>query len=143
MIRELRLSYAANMAALHAENFETAWPEADMAEHIEKDVALGFMEGESLVGFVLVRMNFEQSEILTIAVAKAYRRKGIAAKLLAGAEMAAKRGGGSVVFLEVAEDNPAAIALYGKAGYEPFGRRPAYYKRAKGRVAARLFQKKL
>lgn len=143
MIQELRLSDAADIAALHAKSFETSWPEIDMAEHIEKDLALGFMDGETLAGFVLVRKSFEQSEILTIAVSKDYQRKGIAAQLLAAAQTAVKTGGGNVIFLEVAEDNPAAIALYVKAGYEPFGRRPAYYKRAKGRVAARLFQKKL
>lgn len=143
MIRALQLSDAADIAALHAEGFETSWPENDMAEHIEKDLALGFLDGGTLAGFVLVRESFEQSEILTIAVGKDYQRKGIAAQLLVAVQSAVKTGGGNVIFLEVAEDNPAALALYSRAGYEPFGRRPAYYKRAKGRVAARLFQKKL
>lgn len=143
MIRTLTLADAANMAALHADSFETAWPEADMAEHIGNDIALGFFRGNDLAGFVLLRRSFEQGEILTIAVGENHRRDGLAAQLLDHVEMAAKGEGCHVVFLEVAEDNVAAIALYMKAGYEPFGRRPAYYKRAAGRVAARLFQKKL
>jgi len=47
------------------------------------------------------------------------------------------------MFLEVAEDNEAAIHLYRSLGFQPIGRRPAYYRRADGRVAAITFSKKL
>ena len=143
MIRTLRASDAAAMTALHAESFEAGWPEEDMAEHIENDMALGFIQEDVLAGFILIRLNFEQSEILTIAVSPSHLRQGIGAKLLIAGETAVTEQDGQIIFLEVAEDNPYAIALYGKTGYENFGRRPAYYKRAGGRVAARLFQKKL
>ncbi|MFA4893699.1 GNAT family N-acetyltransferase, partial [Brevundimonas sp.] len=36
------------------------------------------------------------------------------------------------LFLEVAEDNEAARALYGRAGFSEAGRRPRYYARADG-----------
>jgi len=36
-----------------------------------------------------------------------------------------------------------AITFYKKSGFEPIGKRPAYYKREKGRVAALTFRKAL
>jgi len=143
MIRKLRATDSEDMAAIHAVSFETGWPEADMAEHIENDMALGFIHDDGLAGFILIRLSFEQSEILTIAVSPSHLRKGIGAKLLSAGETAVGQEDGDIIFLEVAEDNLAGIALYQSQGYQGFGRRPAYYKRAKGRVAARLFQKKL
>jgi len=84
-----------------------------------------------------------RSEILTIATAKAARRQGWGRKLLEATVMELKEKGASELFLEVAEDNPAAIALYKSTGFSPIGRRPGYYRRAKGRVAAITFSKKL
>ena len=54
-----------------------------------------------------------------------------------------KSSGVSVLFLEVAEDNAAAKALYDRCGFTPIGKRPAYYRREGGRVAALTFRKDL
>jgi ribosomal-protein-alanine N-acetyltransferase len=42
------------------------------------------------------------------------------------------------VLLEVAEDNVAARALYGAAGFLEVGNRPAYYRRRSGPTVAAL-----
>ena len=39
----------------------------------------------------------------------------------------AAAAGAKVMFLEVAEENQPAMALYAKAGFEKAGRRPDYY----------------
>ena len=44
--------------------------------------------------------------------------------------------GAQSLWLEVAQDNAAALALYAAVGFEVIGRRPAYYRRAKGAVDA-------
>ena len=45
------------------------------------------------------------------------------------------------IFLEVGEDNPAAIALYRAAGFGQVGRRPGYYRRKDtGRIAALIMR---
>jgi ribosomal-protein-alanine N-acetyltransferase len=49
-----------------------------------------------------------------------------------------QRAGARPVLLEVAEDNPAAIALYGNTGFAVVGRRPAYYRRQIGPAVAAL-----
>ena len=46
--------------------------------------------------------------------------------------VAAAQAGAVRLFLEVAEDNAAARALYDRAGFRPIGRRKAYYARPDG-----------
>jgi [ribosomal protein S18]-alanine N-acetyltransferase len=65
--------------------------------------------------------------VLTVAVAPAARRQGVATGLLhaARAEIRARRG--RAVFLEVAPGNSAARALYQRFGFVEVGRRRGYY----------------
>ena len=43
-----------------------------------------------------------------------------------------ERKGARLVFLEVADDNAAALKLYGRAGFTEIGRRENYYQRPDG-----------
>ena len=61
--------------------------------------------------------------------------------LAAGLVLAAGQGA-VTAFLEVAHDNGPALALYGQSGFEPVGRRPAYYARAAGLAADALVLRK-
>ena len=88
------------------------------------------------VGFVLARIAGEDGEILAIGVAPGGRRAGVGRLLLGEALHEMQRLGATAVFLEVAEDNMAARALYTAAGFFAVGRRPGYYKRPDGRAAA-------
>jgi ribosomal protein S18 acetylase RimI-like enzyme len=65
----------------------------------------------------------DEAEILNIAVDPPFRRRGVASALLT--ELC-KQARGSI-FLEVAEPNSPAIALYRKHGWEDAGMRPGYY----------------
>jgi ribosomal-protein-alanine N-acetyltransferase len=51
---------------------------------------------------------------------------------------AARRGDAKRIFLEVAEDNEAALALYRKLGFQEVGRRKRYYARRDGEPADAL-----
>jgi ribosomal-protein-alanine N-acetyltransferase len=68
----------------------------------------------------------EEAELLNLAVDPAWRRKGVAAALLEALTSAAHGD----IFLEVAEPNTAALALYTKYGWEPISLRLAYYQKA-------------
>ena len=72
-------------------------------------------------------MAADEAEILTIAVAPAAHRQGIGAALLAAAMAQAALRGAAAMFLEVAEGNAAARALYAAAGFRQSGRRRRYY----------------
>ena len=141
MIRSLAITDAARMAELHAQAFHKGWGADDMGGHIQKDLCFGF--GRPLDGFIILSSAADQAEILTIAVDPAQRRRGIARALLEITETELVDNGVDTLFLEVAEDNDAAIKFYKGAGFEPIGRRPAYYKREMGRVAAITYRKRL
>jgi ribosomal-protein-alanine N-acetyltransferase len=68
-------------------------------------------------------------EILTLGVVPGARRRGVARALLAAALPAACDLGAEEVFLEVAVDNEAAIALYAALGFRRAGLRRSYYDR--------------
>ncbi|HEX7758237.1 MAG TPA: GNAT family N-acetyltransferase, partial [Caulobacteraceae bacterium] len=86
------------------------------------------VEGEeSLSGFILCRAIAGEAEVLTLAVAPAQQRRGVARALLGAAMDAATAASAEAMFLEVAADNAAAIGLYGGAGFEHVGVRRGYY----------------
>lgn len=129
------------MAALHEQSISPAWAKADMEVHAKQDISLGI--GEPLSALIILRYGGQQAEILTLVTAPEHRNTGLAQSLIRASEETILGKGGDIIFLEVAEDNDAALALYRMNGYEQFGRRPAYYRREKGRVAALTFRKRL
>lgn len=129
-----RADRPARLAAIHAEAFagprEAPWSEAAFADLLEQP---GVFAIDSAGGFILMRAVADEAEVLTLAVRPAARRGGQGAWLVGEGVLAAAARGATRVFLEVAEDNAAARALYAKAGFVEAGRRPGYYAGADGR----------
>lgn len=69
----------------------------------------------------------EDAEIMTIGVAKAHQRQGIAAGLLAALIDRAREQGARRMLLEVRVDNEPALALYRRFGFTRMGLRKRYY----------------
>jgi len=78
-------------------------------------------------GLALLQVAAGEAEVLTIAVAPGARRRGLGGRLLSQALERAAAMGAGVAFLEVAEGNRAARALYARAGFAEVGRRRGYY----------------
>jgi ribosomal-protein-alanine N-acetyltransferase len=135
---------AASLARLHAAAFDPPWTAREFAELMEGPgvfaLAAEAPDGD-LAGFILCRAVAGEAEILTLAVPPARRRRGVALALTLAAGLAAT--GCEAMFLEVGEDNPAAVALYEKAGFAPVGRRPGYYDRGNARVDALVMRRTL
>lgn len=120
---------AAEMARIYALAFPEAraWSETEISGLI--DGPGGFVvEREN--GFAIGRAIAGEVELITIAVDPSARRKGAGRALLSDFEAEAQVRAADTGFLEVAEDNVAARALYLAAGWSETGRRRAYYKRA-------------
>jgi ribosomal-protein-alanine N-acetyltransferase len=132
MIGEAGADRAEVLARLHAAAFDHPWDALALRDLL---AAPGVMALAHPDGFILVRVAADEAEILTIAVTPAARRQGLGRRLVdAGAQAASERGARSL-FLEVADDNPAALALYRRAGFAPVGRRSRYYARTDGPAA--------
>ncbi|MGE4063849.1 MAG: ribosomal protein S18-alanine N-acetyltransferase [Rhodospirillaceae bacterium] len=129
-IIRLEPAHARIAAALHGTSFAAPWSEQEFAKLLEQPGVAGLMwNPQDPQGFILIRAVADEAEILTLAVAPAERRKGIAAGLLERACRMLRAGGTHRLFLEVAADNAAARALYNTYGFSETGRRAAYYDR--------------
>jgi len=120
------------LAEVHAAAFDEPWPAADISRFAADRGGFALaVEDEigAVAGFILCRMMAGEAEVLTLAVRPAARRQGIARALLTAA-MSLAEASATAMFLEVAADNPGAVALYEQAGFERVGRRAGYYGRA-------------
>lgn len=123
------------VAALYAQAFDEPWPEPSVRELLSIPGTWALVARDPTgepAGFLLMRVILDEAEVLALGVPPDLRRRGIAEGLLAAGLARARKAGAVSVFLEVGEDNPAALALYGKAGFEAHGRRKGYYRRANG-----------
>jgi ribosomal-protein-alanine N-acetyltransferase len=120
--------HAAAMAAVHAAAMPPAeaWDEAAIAAQLGVAGTFGLLDPAG--GMLLARVVAGEAEILALAVVPSAARQGRGTALLAAAESRAAGGGARVMYLEVAEANGPACALYARAGYVPLGRRAAYYR---------------
>jgi len=120
---------AARLAGLHATAFAAPWSAAAFESLLNQTGVFALEEAE---GFILMRTVADEAEILTLAVRPASRRRGLGARLVREGRDAATARGATRLFLEVADDNAAAVALYARAGFAEAGRRPGYYARPDG-----------
>ena len=129
------------LAATHAAAFvqSRAW-DASEFETLLADPKT-FLTGDTR-SFVLMRVVVDEAEVLTLATSPNYRRKGLARKMLGAAEQEARLRGATSVFLEVAEDNAAARALYARCDYQQVGYRANYYMPKNGAPIAALVLRK-
>ncbi len=119
----------AALAAIHAEAFDAPWDAASLTGLLASP---GVFAVEEADGFILIRVVADEAEILTLAVRPAARRSGLGARLVEAAMVRAAALGAERMFLEVAENNVAARALYTRAGFVEAGRRRGYYARTDG-----------
>lgn len=80
-----------------------------------------------LVGYGGLWLSVDEGHVTTIAVAPAYRGRGIGELLLNGLIDQALAMNADILTLEVRVSNIVAQQLYLKYGFRPFGSRPRYY----------------
>ena len=138
-IRTAEVGDFGTLAALHATSFEDHWPEDAILALLSRNYVHGHVamvnDGEP-IGFVLIQVIADEAEILTICIAPEYRLRRAGRLLLEAAIGEAGQRGATRMFLEVAETNLAARRIYGIAGFEPVGRRKAYYPGGGGATGA-------
>lgn len=144
MIEQVNADAADLLASLHARAFDKPWTAAEIAKMLDNQAVFAIVSRKKEPqGFIMGWAAAVDSEILTLAVTPAARRKGVATALINAAGATALVRGAATMHLEVAETNEGAIALYSRLGFEPAGRRHAYYAGEGGSVDALVLQRKL
>jgi ribosomal protein S18 acetylase RimI-like enzyme len=121
---EIRTATAADLNAIA--RVQKSAPEAsqwDPADYLCGECLVAMLDGQ-LPAFLAGRqVARDETEILNLAVLPAFRRRGLARRLV---ETWLEEHPGRC-FLEVRESNLAARQLYERAGFHLAGRRPEYY----------------
>ena len=107
-------------SALSRSSSSAAEPCAGSPRHPGAIVVLAEAAGE-LVGFCVVNMEVQTGYVVTLDVAPARRRRGLARRLMAEAETRLRAAGGIVMALHVSTANTAAMQFYESIGYGRVG----------------------
>lgn len=146
-ISDARVGDAASLAAIHATGFERGWDAIEFERMLADRLILAHVArpgGKGApTGFAMSRVVVDEAEVLTVAVIPSARRAGLATSLLQHHLARLATAGARRVFLEVAEDNVAAIKLYQRHGFDEIARRNAYYARAKGPPATAIVMERV
>jgi ribosomal-protein-alanine N-acetyltransferase len=130
-ISPLTFTDAERAAELHKISFFKGWETQAFQEFLQTPLTFGLKieDKNTLSAYVLWREVLDEAEILTLVVAPSCRRKEYGSALLKALFTTLKDKGITRLFIEVAEDNEAAILLYTKYGFVFSGKRPHYYPR--------------
>ncbi|PZX18381.1 ribosomal-protein-alanine N-acetyltransferase [Palleronia aestuarii] len=130
------------MAAIHraALRIPRPWSADEFAAMLDLS---GTFVVEVPQGFALGSVVADEAELLTLAIDPAAQRQGKGRDCLSRYHAAARMRGAVTAFLEVAETNVAARALYARAGYARTGLRRGYYADGAQRIDALLLSRAL
>lgn len=122
------------LANLEKECFgKDAWSIAALRGEFGNDFSHFFVKrlDNVIVGYVCVRILYEEAQICNICVAPKYRRLGYACELLDCVKTFAIEQGCERCELEVNVSNEPAVGLYKKCGYNVEGVRVNFYRRSR------------
>ena len=118
------------IAEIERQCFSTPWSEQlllDELDNLSSSFIVALGEDGTVLGYAGLSVVLDEGYINNVAVREAYRRQGIADRLLDVFLRFAQAQGLAFLTLEVRESNQAAIRLYLKNGFEQVGRRKGYY----------------
>ena len=135
---------ASDIAALHGASFRRGWSDAEVEGLIAERNVLAHVarRGRTVAGFIMSRSAVDEAEILSVAVERSWRGRGLARALLTAQLRRLAGAGTRTVFLEVDESNVPAIRLYARAGFREVSRRANYYPAENGKTAAALIMRR-
>lgn len=121
------------VAHLETVCFNDPWSMNSLCAELKNPLSLWLIavEGEDLAGYVGSQSVLGWADMMNLAVAPKYRRRGIGEKLIAELIRQLKENQVTCLTLEVRVSNEPAIALYQKMGFKEVGRRPGYYRNPK------------
>ena len=126
-------SHVSQVAQLEKLCFGDPWSEKSIASELMNPLSywLVAVEVDMVAGYIGSQSVMGESDMMNVAVAPEYRRRGVGEALVSALADALKAQGNESLALEVRASNMPAIALYEKLGFAQVGRRPGYYRNPK------------
>ena len=124
-------AHVAQIGELEQRCFSDPWSSRSIASELENPLALWLVAEEKgvVAGYIGSQAVLGEADMLNLAVAPEYRRRGVGEQLvLRLIELLSRQGVGSLT-LEVRVSNTPAITLYEKLGFTQVGRRRNYYEK--------------
>lgn len=127
---------------LMKECFSVPWSVDALKEMFHTKGYCSFLAKEEteVIGYIGMKVVLDEADITNVAVLPAYRKKGIARKLLQQLLDEARQQGIYSIYLEVRDSNAAAITLYKHAGFKEVGKRKNYYEHPQEDARLMLWQ---
>ncbi len=120
------------------------WTPGNFSDALRSKYQCKIFESDgSMLGYAVLMLAVDESELLDIAIDAARQRQGWGQRLLDEMMALARHFGMRRMVLEVRASNRAAIALYRKAGFRDIGLRRDYYQAENGREDAILMGREL
>lgn len=121
----------AKAAAMEQKIFSDPWSAESFAQTLDNPnaVMLAAYDDGQLAGYCCMYKVLDEGEIVNVAVAPQFRRKGIAHAMLDVILGDGYSKDLACIFLEVRERNLPAQELYKKMGFEFIGRRKNFYEK--------------
>lgn len=132
-IREMNAQDVPQIAELEKICFSDPWSVQSIATELDNSLSCWLVaaDGEKVVGYVGSQTVLDGSDMMNIAVAPDFRRKGLAETLVNALIDCLRQRKSRCLILEVRVSNIPAITLYGKLGFVEIGRRKNYYRNPK------------
>ncbi len=128
LIRSFDPRDSSDIMRIDAESFNTTNPTYDLFIYLTygNDILVADIGG-MVVGYIVLSYKEEEAKIMSLAVKREFRRKGIGKILLKEAIKKAKQNSKKRMLLEVRISNTPAQNLYKKFGFEIAGVLESYY----------------
>ena len=126
-------AHVAQIAQLERRCFSDPWSENSIRSELTGRLSLWVvaLDGDTVAGYIGSQSVLGESDMMNVAVAPEYRRRGIAQALILELIRRLSQQGNRSLMLEVRASNTPAITLYHKLGFAQVGRRPNYYRNPK------------
>ena len=136
-----QLADAHDLARIHAQGFFRGWPAAEFKSFLDDASTPVYVACDArrrIAGFALIRLAADEAELLTIAVDPKWRGRKVGQALMRAVFADLMMSPARRMFLEVDEQNTAAIRLYRREGFTTISSRKGYYPRPDGSAATAL-----
>jgi ribosomal-protein-alanine N-acetyltransferase len=129
------------LACIHAESIDPPWSEASFRSLLRLPTVVGLAHSD-FSAFILLSVIEDEAEILTFATQQEFRRQGRGRSLLKECLNYLFKQKVENFFLEVNENNFAAIGLYEQLDFKKYGVRESYYINSNKQVSNALLMRR-